>query len=304
MSSLLSSSIKIYACIKIVFYFYDNEVDMKKKCSFWFVEILFFSSGIMFTMQPEKNKVIENLKMQMQEKRQAYHALSEAEKAQSQDIYIKSMAGLDQQIEQQESIINGRASVTNKWLWNAAAAVGVVGLVGLAAYNFLTTPSVTLPTNPPVNPSAQPNTLPDAKTPIADTPVANTLVLNTPVLNTPVDVQPQNSAKELFQSRVRYKATTAMAAHSAVAGMINIVALPLFSVLSRFLLSTPVLVPLSPVVPALFFGSALFTPLAYYYKGKLPLEMRDISQQPNVIDYVKRLLTEKRFGDRPDLWKY
>ncbi|HEX4069151.1 MAG TPA: hypothetical protein VHX42_03560, partial [Candidatus Babeliales bacterium] len=80
----------------------------KRYFNFLTVSILFLSPGIMFTMQLEKNST-------------------------------------DQQTEQKKDMINDQKNVTKKWLWNAAVAVGGIALVGLVAYNFLTTPLA--PTN-------------------------------------------------------------------------------------------------------------------------------------------------------------
>jgi hypothetical protein len=127
---------------------------MKKRCfSFWFVSVLLFSSAIVVCAEKDRPLAkIEDLQKQMQIKREAYqlalrNTVSEAEKNRLTDTYIKSMAQLDQQIEQHEQIMSGRTSITNKWLWNAAAAVGVVALAGLAAYNFLTTAPIIPLTN-------------------------------------------------------------------------------------------------------------------------------------------------------------
>jgi hypothetical protein len=265
---------------------------MKKRYfSFWCVSILFLSSGIVVCA--EKNPVlanIENLKQQKHMKREAYYALDEAEKVQSKDTYIKSMAALDQQIEQQEGIISGRGSVTNKWLWDAAKVIGVVAVAGLAAYNFLTTPSsTTLSVNVPVKPEVVSDQL-------LDTSLSNAPVPNMPISNTSANIQPQTSVQELFKNRALYNefrsAVPLLALHGVVTGFIYAV----------FAL------PFSPVVPALFTVSALSAPVAYYYRGKLPVEMRNVlyrkGTHPTGWDYIQRVISQKLRGERSDLWKY
>jgi hypothetical protein len=84
------------------------------------------------------------------------------------------------------------------------------------------------------------------------------------------------ASKELFQNRVRYKTLAAVAAQSALIGMFNIAFLTIFSV------------PVSPVVPAMFFITALSGPMSLYYKSKLPLEIRHLPmhQHPNLFGYT------------------
>jgi hypothetical protein len=217
----------------------------KRYFNFLTVSILFLSPGIMFTMQLEKNST-------------------------------------DQQTEQKKDMINDQKNVTKKWLWNAAVAVGGIALVGLVAYNFLTTPLA--PTNVTLEQALD--------TPGNIQPTIETVPEQFSIESPHVQSQFSLSAKKLYKNRMLYNEVRTIAIQSFLVGFIN---LTLFAISS---------LPMSPAVPAsMFLLSALSTPVAYYYRGQLPPEMRDASH-PNIFQRYLKLKQEGVFGNYPGLWKH
>ena len=125
---------------------------MKKSMITIFFVWLFiiFSGGTIFGFTPVKKayarQKIAVLKRQIKAEQEAYQLalsadLSEDEKAQLTEKYTQDRRNLFQQVRKQRDSIAGRMmSPMQKMLWDTAKFAGVAALIGLAVYNFFSTP--------------------------------------------------------------------------------------------------------------------------------------------------------------------